>query len=76
MSLLGYLGPFFVEYALFFLVAQNLAAMQETWVRYLGWEDSLEKGMAAHTGILDWRIPWTEEPNRVLSMGLKSVGHD
>ena len=65
MSLLGYLGPFFVEYALFFLVAQNLAAMQETWVRYLGWEDSLEKGMAAHSNILAGKIPWTEDPRRL-----------
>ena len=62
LSLLGYLGPFFVEYALFFLVAQNLAAVQETWVRYLGWEDSLEKGMAAHPSILARRSPWAEEP--------------
>ena len=62
MSLLGYLGPFFVEYALFFLVAQNLAAMQETWVRYLGWEDSLEKGMAIHPSILAWRIPRIVSP--------------
>ena len=44
------------------LVAQlvkNLAAMQETWVRSLGWEDPLEKGTAAHSSILAWRIPWT-----------------
>ena len=47
------------------LVAQlvkNMPAMQETLVRYLGWEDSLEEGMAAHSSILAWRIPWTEEP--------------
>ena len=41
---------------------KNLSAMQETLVRSLGWEDSLEKGMATHASILAWRIPWTEEP--------------
>ena len=41
---------------------KNLPAVQETWVQALGWEDSLEKGMATHTSILAWRIPWTEEP--------------
>ena len=48
------------------LVAQmvkNLPAMQETWVRFLGWEDALEKGMAIHSSIFAWRIPWTEEPS-------------
>ena len=47
------------------LVAQtvkDLPAMQETWVRSLGWEDPLEKGMATHSSILAWRIPWTKEP--------------
>ena len=54
------------------LVAQlvkNLLAMQEIWVRFLGWEDSLEKGMATHSSILVWRIPWTEKPGRLQSMG-------
>ena len=49
------------------LVAQmvkTLPAMQETWVRSLGQEDPLEKGMATHSSILAWRIPWTEEPGR------------
>ena len=67
---------FFVKYALFFLVAQDLAAMQETWVRYLSWEDSLEKGMAAHSSILARRSPWAEEPGGLSSMGLQRVGHD
>ena len=56
------------------LVAQlvkNSPAMQETWVRSLGWEDPLEKGMATHSSILAWRIPWTEEPGRLQSMGCK-----
>ena len=41
-------------------------AMQETWVRVLGWEDPLEKGVATHSNILTWRIPWTEEPGRIV----------
>ena len=55
-----------------FLVAQvvkNLPAMQETRVRSLGQKDSLEKGMATHSSILAWRIPWTEEPGGLQSMG-------
>ena len=48
---------------------KNLPAMQETWVRSLGQEDPLEEGMATHSGILGWRIPWTEEPD-----GLQSTG--
>ena len=54
------------------LVAQtvkNLPAMQETWVRSLGWDDPLEKEMAIHSSILDWKIPWTEEPGGLQSMG-------
>ena len=43
-------------------MVKNLPPMQETWVRSLGWEDPLEQGMAAHSSILAWRIPWTEEP--------------
>ena len=49
-------------------MVQNLPAMQETWVRSLGWEDPLEKGMATHSSILVWRIPWTEEPGGLQSM--------
>jgi len=41
------------------------------WVQSLGWEDPLEKGMATHSSILAWRIPWTEEPGRLQSMGLE-----
>ena len=62
-----------------FLVAQtvkNLAAMQETWVRSVGWEDPLEKGMATHCSILAWRIPWIEQPWALQSMGLQRVEHD
>ena len=61
------------------LVAQlvkTLPVMQETWVQSLGWEDPLEKEMAAHSSILAWRIPWTEEPGGLQSMGSQRVGHD
>ena len=62
-----------------FLVAQTvrtLPAMQEAWVRSLGWEDLLEKEMATHSSILAWKIPWTEEPVGLQSMGSQRVGHD
>ena len=55
---------------------KNLSAMQETWVRSLGWEDPLEKEMAAHSSILAWKIPWIAEPDRLPSMGLQRVGHN
>ena len=61
------------------LVAQRLKhtpAMQETWVRSLGWEDSWEKEMATHSSILAWRSPWMEEPGGLQSMGSQRVGHD
>ena len=48
---------------------KNLPAVQETRVQYLDWEDPLEKGMAAHSSILAWQIPWTEEPGGLPSMG-------
>ena len=50
-------------------MVKNLPAIQETWVRSLDWEDLLEKGTATHTSILAWRIPWTEEPSVLQSMG-------
>ena len=56
------------------LVAQlvkNLPAMQETWVRLLGQEDPLEKEMVTHSSILAWRIPWSEDPGGLQSMGLQ-----
>ena len=46
-------------------MVKNLPAMWETWVRSLGWEDPLEKGLATHPSVLAWRIPWTEEPGRL-----------
>ena len=57
-------------------MVKNPPAMWETWVQSLGWEDSLEKGMATHSGILAWRIPWTEETGGLQSMGSHRVGHD
>ena len=48
---------------------KNLPVIQETWVRSLGWEDALEKGMATRSSVLAWRIPWTEEPGGLQSMG-------
>ena len=55
---------------------KNLPAMQETWVRSLGGEDPLEKGRATHFRIFACRIPWTEEPSGLQSMGLRRVRHD
>ena len=57
-------------------MAKNLPAMQETWVQFLGQEDPMEKGMVTHSSILDWRIPWTEEPGGLQSMGSQRVRHD
>ena len=57
-----------------FLVA--LPALRETWVQPLNWEDPLEKAMATHSSILAWRIPWTEEPGGLQSMGSQRVGQD
>ena len=56
-------------------LVKSLLARQETWVRSLGWEDPLEEGMATHSSIFAWRIPWTEEPDGLQSMGLHRVGH-
>ena len=57
-------------------MVKNLPAMQETWVRSLGWDDPLEKGMATHSSVLAWRIPETGEPGELPSMGSHRVGHD
>ena len=60
-------------------MVKNLTAMQkmeETQVRYLGREDPLEEGIAPYSSILAWRIPWTEEPGRLQSVGSQRVGHD
>ena len=62
-----------------FLVAQtvkNLPAIQDTRFQSLDWEDALEKGMATHSSILAWEIPWTEEPGGLQSAGLQRIEHD
>ena len=71
--------PFFTLAFSLSLVAQmvkRLPTMRETRVRSLGWEHAVEKEMAAHSSILAWEIPWTEEPGRLQSMGSQRVGHD
>ena len=58
-------------------MVKNQPATQKIQVRSLGWDDPLQEEMATHSGILAWKIPWTEEPGRLQSMGLQtSVGHD
>ena len=57
-------------------MVKNLPAVQEMWVISLDQEDPLEKGMATHSSILAWKIPWTEEPGRLQSMGSQRVGQD
>jgi len=57
-------------------VVKNLPVMRETWVQSLGWEDPLEEGMATHFSFLAWRIPWTEVPGGLQSVGLQRVGYD
>ena len=57
-------------------MVKHLSAMRETRVRSLGWEDPLEKEMAAHSSGLAWRIPWTGEPGRIQSVGSQRVRHD
>ena len=69
------LPPFLLWASLVFQLVKNLPALQETWVRSPGWEDPLEKEMATHSSILAWRIPWTEEPGGLQSVGSQRVGH-
>ena len=57
-------------------MAKNPSAMWETWIQPLGWEDPLKEGMATHSSILAWRIPWTEEPGRLQSTGSQRVRHN
>ena len=71
-----YLPPFSAKASLVAQTVKRLPAMRETWVRFLGWEDPLEKEMAIHSSTLAWKIPWTEEPDRLQSMGSRRVGHD
>ena len=55
-------------------MVKKLPAIQETQVQSLGWDDALEQGMATHSSVLAWRIPWTEEPGGLQSMGSQRVG--
>ena len=57
-------------------MVKNLPAMLETWDQSLSWEDPMEEGMATHSSTLAWRIPWTEEPGGLQSMGLQRAGQD
>ena len=57
-------------------MVKNLPAVQKMWVQSLGQEDPVEECMATHSSILAWRIPWTEEPGGLSSIGLPRVGHD
>ena len=57
-------------------MVKNTPAMQETWVASLGQEDPLEKGMVTHLGIPAWKIPWTDEPGRLESLGSKRAEHN
>ena len=57
-------------------VVKNLPIVQETWVRSLDWEDPLELEMATHSSILAWKIPWTDKPGGLQSMGSQRVGHN
>ena len=57
-------------------MVKSLPSIQETQVRSLGWEDPLDKEMATNSSILAWRIPWTEEPDRLQPMESQKVGHD
>ena len=80
-SIFAQLGIFIIYLMLpwWLLVAQTvkrLPGMWETWVRFLGRDDPLEKEMAAHSSILAWKIPWTGEPGGLQSMGSQRVGHD
>ena len=57
-------------------MVKSLPAMRETRVRFLGWEEPLEKEMAIHSSTLAWKTPWREEPDRLQSMGSQRIGHD
>ena len=69
-------SPNIIKASLVVQMVKNLPIMRETSVRSLSWEDPLEKTKATNSSILAWRIPWTEEPGGLQSMGLQRVGHD
>ena len=57
-------------------IVKNMPAMQNTWVRFLGWKDPMEEGMVTHSSIPAWRIPRIEEPGGLQSIGSQRVGHN
>ena len=69
-------GSWWLRAALVDQMVKNPPAIWETQVRSLGWQDPLEKGMATHSSILAWKIPWTEEPGGLQSMGWQRVRHE
>ena len=69
-------GPGSIRTSLVAQMVKRLSTMWETLVRALGWEDPLEKGLAIHSRTIAWKIPWTEEPGRLQSLGSQRVGHD
>ena len=69
-------GVYLSSFSLVAQMVKNLPAMKETGVQSLGQEDTLEKGMATHSSILAWRIPWTENPGGLQSMGSQIVRHN
>ena len=73
---MGYPHKKINSYSLVAHMLKNLPTVWETQVQSLSWEDPLEKGIATHSSILAWRIPWTEEPGGLQSMGLQRVRHD
>ena len=75
-SLLGFVNFLSMHLSSFGGSVKNPPAKRETWIRSLGWEDPLEEGMATHSSILAWRIPWTKESGGLRSMGSQSVWHD
>ena len=74
ISISQFIPPFLLEAALVAQLVKNLPAIQDTPVPFLGQEDPLEEGMAVHSSILAWRIPWTKKPDG--SKGLQRVGQD
>ena len=69
-------GPIILGASLVAQMVKHLLTMWETWVRSLGWEDPLEKGIATHSSIHAWKIPWTKETGGLQSMGSQRVGHN
>ena len=65
-----------LDFCILLIAKYSAFAVQETRVQSLGWEDPLEKEMAIYSSIFAWKIPWTEEPGGLQSMGSQTVGHD